>query len=330
MKTAKSSRPVALVMLGALISASAVVGFALHATGVARPTLAAPTIVLKPANPTNSTSATFTFTGPAGATFQCQLDGIPASYASCTSPKSYTVANGTHTFSVRAVSGSQLSAATSYGWTVDAVAPPAPVLVQKPSDPTFNATNIFTWTEAEGGASFQCSVENGSWTGCSSPYSYVIVTSNYGQHQFSVRAVDAAGNVSAATSYSFKYEKGLPTTGLPFQITGSVSGMVLGVWKPIAVTLTNSNPVLIYVSALNVAIAANSTPIGCLSAANVQLQQSNVSTSLTVAVPANGSVVLPAGMVTAPRIRLIDLPTVNQDVCKGKSFALTYSGTANN
>jgi hypothetical protein len=58
------------------------------------------------------------------------------------------------------------------------------------------------------------------------------------------------------------------------------------------------------------------------------LQQSNVSTSLRVAVPANGSVVLPAQNAIAPQIRLKNLPAVNQNVCKNKSFSLSYSGTA--
>lgn len=329
MNAARRGRLLALLLIGALTSAATVLGFALHEAGEAKPTLAAPAITPAHANPTNITTAPFVFTGPSGANFQCQLDS--AAFAPCTTPKSYSaLTQGAHTFAVRSVSGSGVSSATTSGWIVDTIAPPAPHLVQKPDDPTFNATNTFTWTEAEVGASFQCSFENGSWTPCSSPYSYVIVTSNYGQHQFSVRAVDAAGNVSAATSYSYKYAKGLPTSGLPFTISRSVSGLSIGVWKPIVVKITNPNGVLIYVSALNVAISANSTPPGCYSAANVELQQSNVSTSLSVAVPAHSSVVLPSGPVTAPRIRLIDLPNTNQDECKGKSFALTYSGTANN
>jgi len=31
---------------------------------------------------------------------------------------------------------------------------------------------------------------------------------------------------------------------------------------------------------------------------------------------------------SAPQITLLNLPGVNQDVCKNKSFALTYSGSA--
>jgi len=413
MKPTTSVRRVILSIIGVLLAVAVATG----GTGIqlaAKTTLAVPTITAKPANPAASTTAAFSFTGPTGATFQCQLDAT--AFATCTSPKTYSgLSQGSHTFLVKALSGSDVSAATSFTWIVDTVAPPAPtitsepaarsntsspsfsftdtesgvtfrckldgsayaactsprdysnlaqgahtfsvqavdaagntsgsttwawsidsiapsapVLTTKPTDPTFNATNTFAWTPSESGLTFQCSLENGAWVTCSTPYTWVIVTSNYGQHQFAVRAIDAAGNISAGTIYSFKYEKKLPTSGLPFQITGSVSGLTLGTYRPIFVTIANPNSVTIFVSALNVAVASDSSPPGCTSAANVDLLQSNVSTSLMVAVPANGSVSLPAQGAAAPQIRLKNLPTVNQDLCKGKSFALTYSGTATN
>src|SRR5450432_305345 len=57
-----------------------------------------------PANPTSSTTASFTFhsTG-SGPTYSCTIDGGTA--AKCTSPKAYTgLAAGSHTFSVAATS----------------------------------------------------------------------------------------------------------------------------------------------------------------------------------------------------------------------------------
>jgi hypothetical protein len=413
MSSATTVRRVVLSIIGVLLAVAVASGGIGMQMAASKTSVAAPTFTSQPANPANSTTANFIFTGPTGATFQCKLDA--AAFAVCTSSKTYTaLAQGSHTFQVKAVAGSAESAATSYTWTVDTTPPPvpsitakpaslsnttspsfsftdtepgvtfrcqldgsasacssprsysglaqgantfavqavdaagnssgsatwawsidslapaAPVLTTKPDDPTYNATNTFAWSLSEPGLTFQCSKENEAWFTCSTPYTWVIVTSNYGQHQFAVRAIDAAGNVSAATSYTFKYEKKLPTSGLPFQITGSVSGLTLGTFRPIAVTISNPNGVLIYVSALTVAISPNSTPAGCTSSDNVDLVQSNVSTSLMVAVPANGSVVLPAQGAVAPQIRLKDLPTVNQDACKGTSFTLTYSGTASN
>jgi hypothetical protein len=292
---------------------------------------AKPTITSQPAALVNSTSASFAFSGPeANLRYACSIDG--AAFAACTSPASYSgLGQGTHTFGVRAVdaAGNTGDPATAT-WRVDSIPPPAPTLTAKPSDPTDTATNDFAWTSSESGVTSECSLENGAWFSCTSSYRWVINTGNYGQHQFSVRSRDAAGNPSTATVYSFKYEKGLPSSGVPFQITGSVSGMQIGIWQSIAVRVTNPNSVPIYVSALQVTAAPDSTPSGCSTAANLELEQSNVSASNTLIVPANGSVLLPAQGVSAPRIRLKDLPTVNQDVCKGKSFSLSYSGTASN
>jgi hypothetical protein len=82
--------------------------------------LTAPTLGSPP--PSNSTTASFSFSGGNGSGDQCQLDG--GAYAACTSPTSYTsLAQGSHTFNVRAANGSSTGPATSYTWTVDTVAP---------------------------------------------------------------------------------------------------------------------------------------------------------------------------------------------------------------
>src|SRR5205807_287477 len=78
----------------------------------------------KPSNPTNNASASFSFShAESSYTFNCQLD--VASYATCTSPKSYSsLAEGSHTFTVEALSsdGATTSVA-SYAWVVDKTAP---------------------------------------------------------------------------------------------------------------------------------------------------------------------------------------------------------------
>jgi hypothetical protein len=96
-------------------------GIALAATAAST----APTITSKPANPTNQTSAHFTYTAAqAGATFQCQLDG--SGYAACPSSGiTYAgpLAQGSHAFKVQAISGGKTSAAASYAWTIDTTPP---------------------------------------------------------------------------------------------------------------------------------------------------------------------------------------------------------------
>jgi hypothetical protein len=115
--------------------------------------------------------------------------------------------------------------------------------------------------------------------------------------------------------------------GADFRITGGVGNLTPGVATAIRLTLANPNDVPIYVTALTVSIAADSTPPGCISASNVQLTQSNASSADPITVPARGSVTLTSGP-RAPQIMLVNLPGVNQDVCKNKSFALAYSGSA--
>jgi hypothetical protein len=71
-----------------------------------------------PANPSNSTAATFTFHSEAGATFVCSLDSAPA--VACSSPANYTVSSGPHTFSVAATDsvGNTDPTPATYAWTV--------------------------------------------------------------------------------------------------------------------------------------------------------------------------------------------------------------------
>ena len=81
------------------------------------------TITAQPANPSGSASATFTFgSTDATASFEASLDG--AAYAAATSPVSFTgLADGPHTFAVRAIdaAGNVDATPASYTWTVATV-----------------------------------------------------------------------------------------------------------------------------------------------------------------------------------------------------------------
>jgi len=325
MKTPTNARHTALALLGVFVALLVTVHGMPRATS--GQSVVSPVITSRPDDPSASTTATFAFAALSGAGFRCARDG--SAFTACASPVTYTgLTQGRHTFSVASVVAGTESIPTAHGWVVDTVAPPAPVLARVPANPTSTATNTAAWTSAETGVTFRCSLEKGAWATCTSPLTWVIDTANNGQHQLAVQAVDAAGNVSAATAYAFKYQKDLPESGLPFTVAGSVGDLVPGVWRPLAVTVTNPNPVTISVSALTVAVAADSTPPGCTSAANLELRQPSVTTGSVLLVPARGSVTLPAQGLATAEIRLRDLPTVNQDVCKSKSFSLTWSGTA--
>ena len=72
-----------------------------------------------PANPTASGDASFEFTATEPAFFECQLDG--GGFNFCASPQAYSeLANGTHTFEVRATdfTGNVDPTPASYTWTI--------------------------------------------------------------------------------------------------------------------------------------------------------------------------------------------------------------------
>src|SRR6267142_268533 len=77
------------------------------------------TVTTSPPNPTNQTTASFSFSSSkAGSTFRCTLDAGAA--AACTSPQSYSgLAIASHTFSVTATDqAGNVSAAASFTWTI--------------------------------------------------------------------------------------------------------------------------------------------------------------------------------------------------------------------
>jgi large repetitive protein len=93
-------------------------------------------ITAGPTGTVTATSASFSFSATeAGSSYQCALDS--AAFAACSSPKSYSVATGSHTFRVRALDAAGNSDATpaTRTWTVQAPAPPPP---PPPPPPTSN------------------------------------------------------------------------------------------------------------------------------------------------------------------------------------------------
>jgi hypothetical protein len=85
----------------------------------------APTLTAQPGNPTNQTSATFTFTDAPYSLFTCKLDaGAPAACNTGTVTYSGPLSTGSHTFTVSAsdADGTQTQARSST-WTIDTTAP---------------------------------------------------------------------------------------------------------------------------------------------------------------------------------------------------------------
>ena len=160
-----------------------------------------------PANPTNSTSATFTFSANESATFECALDA--GAYTPCTSPVTYTsLLDGTHTFHVRATDrAGNLGAAATRSWTVDTQAPVTSIS-SHPSDPSPSASATFGFASDDPAATFTCSLDGGAYTSCSSPTTLTGLAD--GTHTFRVRATDLAGNVGTAASFTWVVDTTAP------------------------------------------------------------------------------------------------------------------------
>jgi hypothetical protein len=154
------------------------------------------TITSGPSGTVSSTSATFAVTASTtDAILQCALDA--GSFATCTSPVTYSaLANGAHTFRVRAVSPTCVfGPIATRTFTLD-TAPPVVTITAGPSGTiTTTSTSLaFSVTEA---ATTTCALDTGAYAACSSPVTYTGLSN--GPHNVSIRAIDAAGNVGTAT-----------------------------------------------------------------------------------------------------------------------------------
>jgi hypothetical protein len=174
------------------------VSFAGGATAAAP---AAPTINSGPAQNTNKTTATFSFSDVDPlVTFQCQLDG--GAFAPCASGVTYSsLGEGAHTFGVRAVDALlNKSAITSYTWTLDTTPPPPPVITG-PANPSSSRSASFSFVDEDPTVSFHCNLDAHGFPTCSNPQTYTGLAD--GTHVLNARAVDAAGNESTVSSYTW-------------------------------------------------------------------------------------------------------------------------------
>lgn len=158
----------------------------------------------------------FTYTSTVtGSTFECSLDG--GAYFSCTAAGYTTpkLADGAHTFSVRAVSGAGLADPTpaTRSFTVDATPPDTAI--------EFGPSGLVGFNEPEFGyesptdpetAQFECSLDSAAYAACDEEEFIVEAPLADGSHTFAVRAIDQAGNVdSTPASTAFTIDATSPT-----------------------------------------------------------------------------------------------------------------------
>jgi hypothetical protein len=199
---------------------------------------------------------------------------------------------------------------------------PKPKITMHPEKLATSTTAKFGFTVHSGKPRFQCRLDGRPWSTCQPPVSFSKLA--VGSHSFSVRSVDPRKRYGKAAR--FRWQVLEPKD---FSITPQLGGLAAlypgAPAQALPLTITNPNPVPIFVTGLQVKATAD--PPGCGSAENLALSGSSASSAAPIRVPANGTVSLPAPGASAPSIQLRDLP-VSQDACQRAQFPLAFSGTA--
>ena len=154
-----------------------------------------------PPNPSSSTFATFGFgSNDPNATFECALDTIALS--SCANPELFEgLLPGVHELYAAAkdAAGNVDPTPEVYRWTVGP--PPGVAFTRTPPEQSTENTATFEFTSdvpGNVGVTFECAfgeaIEAEIWAPCTSPKTFTNLV--FGEHEFAVRAKDAAGNVS--------------------------------------------------------------------------------------------------------------------------------------
>jgi hypothetical protein len=187
------------------------------------------TIESKPPDPSDSSSANFTYaSNEPDSSFECSLDGAP--FASCPpSGISYSgLGSGPHSFQVRAIDPSDNTDPTPAGYSFAIVlAPPsAPVQSFQPASPsivpvakvrsaapdtvlfgkpparTHDRTPTFRFRSPGRGVSFQCRLDRGPYKTCRSPFT--VAPLKPGPHIFRVRALSSGSRDATPATVAFK------------------------------------------------------------------------------------------------------------------------------
>ena len=136
-------------------------------------------------------------------TFECRVDG--AAFAPCTTPfTTAPLSDASHTVEARATdqSGNIDSSPASRTFTVQAVDsdPPETSITEAPKAKVKTRKKrvrvSYSFSSDEAGT-FECSLDDEPFSNCTSPLSERL---GKGPHSFSVRAIDAAGNVDASSA----------------------------------------------------------------------------------------------------------------------------------
>jgi hypothetical protein len=233
----------------------------------------------------------------------------------------------------------------------DTTAPAAPILDIYPPNPNTTATSTFTWHDTSSDVDhYLCSIENGAFQTtvpsdgqsaqpCASPLTYNIPNSNNGTHQFAVQAVDAAGNVSQSTKYSWNVQK---NSGVNYTIGAAAIPPILPTTSPsgatpINLTFQNPNTDTDQVTTLTIAITSitdthgneiSQLNGGSGTCATTQYQLKDYSGG-TFYIPVGSSSLQSLSIPQSqwPSVRWVDDIAHNQDACEQATLHFSFTGS---
>jgi hypothetical protein len=111
--------------------------------------------------------------------------------------------------------------------------PPDTTITVGPSGSTASTDASFAFSSSESGSTFQCALDGGSYQPCTSPTTYQGLAA--ADHQFAVRAIDAAGNVDPTpATRAWTVAPAPPPTG--YCASAAVTGAWTGTGATIAAT----------------------------------------------------------------------------------------------
>jgi MYXO-CTERM domain-containing protein len=161
------------------------------------------TIATKPTDPSKSSTGSFTFTNvKSGVTYECKVDS--GAFAACTASfTTGTLADGSHTLSVRSTDSLAVveDPPVTYTWVIDTV-PPVTTIATKPDAVSTSPIGVFTFTNSESPVTYECKLDGADFAPCNagnpSDPGFTTGALADGSHTLVVRSTDAAGNQDAS------------------------------------------------------------------------------------------------------------------------------------
>jgi len=191
------------------------------------------TLLSTPPDPSGSALAAFTYgSSEPGSSFECSLDGAPFTPCSSAGVSYSGLADGPHSFQVRATDASANVDPTPAGYSFSVAVPATPVpgtpapapalagpaaptpapaapqtiLTGKPGAVTHDRTPSVRFRADAAGASFECAVDKGALKQCRSPFTAKSLKP--GHHTFTVRALAGGLADPSPVKFSFKVVAG--------------------------------------------------------------------------------------------------------------------------